>query len=158
VIVEVVNDTFRLQKNQATLLVLCLDVQLSDLPLDEILAPPKPRGAAARGRAQPPKPQLPIIRGVPQDLTVRLTRPWRKVVSASTCRLDPRQPFALTDAPQTPAQLVTVRMAAHVATGALKVEWTGASTQDPHAMSSRDCSATRGPRGWNVHCGGTWFE
>jgi hypothetical protein len=160
VIVEVVNDTFRLQRSQAAMLVLCLDVQLSDIPLDEIPPPPPPppRGGRGHGRAPPPKPELPIIRGVPQDLAERLTRPWRKVVSASSCSLDPSLPFTLTDTPQTPARLVTIRMASHVATGALKVEWTGTSALAPHATSSRDCTATRAPRGWNVRCGGTWFE
>ena len=84
-------------------------------------------------------------------------RPWRIVASALDCRLDPRWPIALVD--QTPAQLVTVHLTAHVATGSLRIDWTGGGAQVAGGVvSSRDCTATHDRRGWTVRCGGTWSE
>ena len=114
-----------------------------------------------RSRARPVRPELPpppLIRGVTEDVIDLVTRPWRHVVSATACRLDPRAPYALNDAQRTPAQLVTVQMQAPSAAGALKIEWTSATTEVPPAHSSRDCVAAAGPHGWTVTCGGTWFE
>lgn len=139
---------------------LCLDVELTELAPDE----PPPTTTRLRTRFPHPIPRAPkvppppIIRGVSEDVAERLTQPWRQVVSATACRLDPREPFTLNDSPRTPAQLVTVRMLAKVAGGAVKIEWTGASADDPRAVSSRDCEAVAGGRGWTVTCGGTWFE
>ena len=65
-------------------------------------------------------------------------------MSALDCRLDARWPISLAD--QTPAQLVTVRLPAFVATGSLRIDWTGGTAQAPGAVSSRDCTATHGRR------------
>jgi hypothetical protein len=157
VVVEVVNDTFRPAHSRPLPLVLCLDVQLTELAPDE----PPPRASAParfphRSRRPPKPPPPPTIRGVSDDVIDRLTRPWRRVVSASACQLDP--PFTLKDPARTPAQLVTVRMQAKVAAGPLTIEWTGVSAADQRAISSRTCVAATGPRGWSATCAGTWFE
>jgi hypothetical protein len=171
VLAQVVNDTFRSSRAQPGPFTLCLDVQTTDVSPDDE-PPPEPEAASklksksksrhpfARPRPHAPPPPLPVVRGAPPELLARLTRPWRTVVSATTCRLDPRQPFTLGDAKHTPAQLVTLRLLAQVATGTIRVEWTGASATDPHASSSRDCTSARatGPSAWAVTCGGTWYE
>lgn len=158
VIVEVVNDAFPLPRREGTPLplALCLDVQIGADPL-EAEAPPTP---VRRGASPPrtPEPKPPILRGAPSELVRRLTRPWRTVVSALDCRLDPRQPFTLSDARQTPAQLVTVHVSAYVAAGAVKIDWTDVPSNGFDAKNSRDCTATRRPRGWAVRCGGTWAQ
>jgi hypothetical protein len=159
VVAEIVSQTFPRPSREAATLALWLDVQLAPA-LDEDAAPPPPPRRGKRKRKPPPEPALPlfIIRGAPADLVEHLGRPWRVVASALSCRLDPRQPFALNDAPHTPAQLVTLHLAPDVASGTIKIDWTNVADSDPGATNSRDCSATPGPRGWTVHCGGTWFQ
>ncbi len=158
VVAEVVNDTFRLSRTAPTPLALCLDVQLSELPLDAE-PPPAPPPKPGRAHVRAPKPPAPPpLRGAPEALVERLARPWRPVSSALACRLDPREPFTLNDARRTPARLVIVHMTAHVASGALKIDWTDGKSAEATATSSRDCTATRTPRGWSVRCGGTWAQ
>jgi hypothetical protein len=157
VIAQIVNDTFPRPRREPAALALCLDVQIATA-IDEDAEPPPPPRHRRDGRKPPAPlpPPLPIIRGAPSELVTGLARPWRVVASALSCRLDPRQPFTLNDAAHTPAQLVTVHLAPDVASGTIKIDWTDG--HDPTAVSSRDCTATRGPRGWSVHCGGTWFQ
>lgn len=154
VVAKVLDDAFPLRRHGGAPLVLCLDVRVSDDPLED--ATPARDGKRKKGRA--PEAELPVIRGAPAELVARVSRPWRLVSSALACRLDPREAYTLDDAQRTPARLVTVRLTAHVATGALRVDWTGGTATPPGAVSSRDCTATHGPRGWAVRCGGTWSE
>ena len=155
VVAAAVHDSFPLPRRGDGPMVLCLDVRLSDLALD---AEPPPEPTRRRGRA-PAKAATPepTISGAPPELVARLARPWRTVVSALSCRLDPRQPLTLND-DRTLAQLVTVHMTAHVAAGPIKIDWTSPGSSSPVALTSRDCAATRGPRGWSVRCGGTWTQ
>jgi hypothetical protein len=157
VVTEIVNDTFRRPRREPLTLALCLDVQLAQA-FDEDAAPPPP--PPRRGRHKPAPlpetPPLPIIRGAPPELVAALARPWRVVASALSCRLDPRETFTLNDAAHRPAQLVTLHLAPDVASGTVRIDWTDG--HDPTAGSSRDCTATRVPRGWSVHCSGTWFQ
>src|SRR5262249_51979841 len=133
----------------------CLDVRIMDDSLEE---PPAPPPRAAKGKkARALEAAAPIFRGAPPELVARLSRPWRVVASAAACRLDAGQTFTPDDA-RTPARLVTVRLGAHVATGALRIDWTGGTTQSPGGVNSRDCTALHSPRGWTVRCGGTWSE
>jgi hypothetical protein len=159
VVARIVDETFPRPKHEPFTLALCLDVQIA--PAADEDAPPAfalaKRDAKKRGRAtKTALPPLPILRGAPPELVARLARPWRLVASASSCRLDPRQPIALPDQPHTTAQLVTVHLAPDVAVGTIKIDWTDG--HDLTAGASRDCTAARGPRGWDVHCGGTWFQ
>jgi hypothetical protein len=157
VVAEIVNDTFPRPKRAPLTLALCLDVQIAPAFDEDAAPPPPPSRRGGRRRAPVPEaPPLPIIRGAPPELVEHLARPWRVVASALSCRLDPRQPFALNDASHTPAELVTVHLAPDVASGTIKIDWTDG--HDPTAASSRDCTAMRAPRGWSVHCGGTWFQ
>jgi hypothetical protein len=157
VVAQIVNETFPRPRGQALPLALCLDVQIAPA-FDEDAAPPPPPPRHGR-RKPPPLPELPpppIIRGAPPELVTALARPWRAVASALSCRLDPRAPFTMNDAAHTPARLVTVHLAPEVASGTIQIDWT--SGHDSTANGSRDCTATRAPRGWSVHCGGTWFQ
>jgi hypothetical protein len=158
VIAQIVAETFPRPKHDPLTLALCLDVQIAP-GVDEVAAPPPPplprRGAHKRSAAPEPPPP-PVIRGAPPELVTRLARPWRLVASALACRLDPRQPIALPDERHTAAHLVTVHLAPDSAAGTIKIDWT--DNHDPTATSSRDCTAARGPRGWTVRCGGTWFQ
>jgi hypothetical protein len=161
VVAQIVNQTFPLPKRDPLTLALCLDIQIADA-LDEDalpLPPPKHKGRSPHKRPLVPEseiPRPPVVRGAPPELVQRLARPWRLVASASECRLDPRHPFALPDEHHTSAQLVTVHLAPDAAAGTIKVDWT--DSRDPTATSSRDCTATRAPTGWNVHCGGVWYQ
>jgi hypothetical protein len=157
VVADIVGQTFPRPRPGAAALALCLDVQMAPIFDEDTAPPPPPRGK--RKHKAPPEPVLPTftIGGAPPELVEHVTRPWRVVASALSCRLDPRQPFTLNDAAHTPAQLVTLHLAPEVASGTIKIDWTNAGT-DPGATNSRDCTATRGPRGWAVHCGGTWFQ
>ena len=154
VVAAIVNDTFPRPRREPFRFALCLDVQIAPA-FDEDAAPPPP---ARRGRRAPAPeaPPPPILRGAPAELVAGLARPWRVVASALACRLDPRQPYTLNDAAHTAAQLVTVHLAPEVSSGTVRVEWT--DSHDPTATSSRDCTAAHTPRGWSVHCGGTWFQ
>jgi hypothetical protein len=159
VVAAVINDTFPLPRPSDGPLVLCLDIQLSDLTLDGEPPPePSPKRGPARGEAKAQGPKPPVIRGAPPELIERVSRPWRTVVSALACQLDPRRPLTLNHEKHTLAQLVTVRMTAHVAAGAVKIDWTSPGSSNTAATSGRDCTATRGPRGWSVRCGGTWTQ
>jgi hypothetical protein len=156
VVAAIVHETFPQPRGAGAPLVLCLDVQLTDdAPVDE-------RPARRRGRGRKDAPLLaptPVIRGASQELVARLERPWRTVVSAAACRLDPLQPFTLGDATRTPARLVTVHLAPGATqTTTARIDWTSAGPQASAASSSRDCSATSGPRGWTIDCGGTWSQ
>jgi hypothetical protein len=157
VVAQIVNETFRRPRGQPLTLALCLDVQIAPaFDEDAAPAPPPPRYGRRKPAPLPELPPLPIIRGAPPELVAALARPWRVVASALACRLDPREPFAMNDAAHTPAQLVTVHLAPDVASGTVQIEWT--SGLDSKANGSRDCTATHAPRGWSVHCGGTWFQ
>jgi hypothetical protein len=153
VVAAVVEDTFPRSRHLKEPVVLCLDVRVADDPLEDLAPPRAPK--RKKDRASAPVP--PAIRGAPPELLARLARPWRAVASADLCRLDPRFPFTLDDA-RTPARLVTIRLGAYLATGALRIDWTGGTTDRPSFVSSRDCSATHDRRGWSVRCGGTWTE
>jgi hypothetical protein len=155
VVAQIVNETFRRPRGQPLTLVLCLDVQIAPA-FDEDAAPPPPPRHGRRKPASPEVPPPPVIRGAPSELVAALARPWRVVASALACRLDPRAPFTMKDAAHTPAQLVTVHLAPEVASGTVQIDWT--SGLDSTANGSRDCTATHAPRGWSVHCGGTWFQ
>jgi hypothetical protein len=158
VVAASINDTFPRPRHEPLTLALCLDVQIATV-IDEDAPPPPPppRRRGARKRAPEPEvPPQPIVRGAPPELVAGLARPWRVVASALSCRLDPSRPIALADERHTPAQLVTVHLAPDVAVGPLKIDWTDG--HDPTAANSRDCTAARGPRGWSVRCGGTWFQ
>jgi hypothetical protein len=156
VVAASINDTFPRPRHEPLTLALCLDVQIATAVDEDAPAPP-PRRRGARKRAPEPEvPPQPIVRGAPPELLAGLARPWRVVASALSCRLDPRQPIALADERHTPAQLVTVHLAPDVAAGPLTIDWRNG--HDPTAANSRDCTAARGPRGWTVRCGGTWFQ
>jgi hypothetical protein len=151
-------------------LVLCLDVQVTDAAPDEgapgeELPQPPTRGRARRGakRARPATPSVPpapVVRGAPRAIVDELNRPWRTVVSATACRLDPLQPYALKDAQHTPAQLVTVRLApgptpaTRQTSMTARIDWSSA----PETGHSRDCTTAYDGHGWTVHCGGTWAQ
>ena len=155
VVAAIVADTFPRPKREPLMLSLCLDVDIAPAVDEDAPPPPRRRGKLKRAVAiEQPPPR--IIRGAPAELVTRLARPWRVVASALTCRLDPRRPIALGDAGHTPAQLVTVHLVPDVAAGTSKIEWTEGA--DATAANSRDCTAARGPRGWSVRCGGTWFQ
>ncbi|MDB4981752.1 MAG: hypothetical protein JWM82_2504 [Myxococcales bacterium] len=157
VIAQIINDTFRRPRISPLTIALCLDVQIeAAFDEDEAPPPPPPRHGRRKAVPAPEVPPLPVVRGAPPELVAALARPWRLVATALSCRLDPRAPFTLNDAAHTPAQLVTLHLAPDVASGTVKIDWT--SGHDPTAGSSRDCTATRAPRGWSVHCGGTWFQ
>jgi hypothetical protein len=161
VVAQIVNDTFPRPKRAPLTLALCLDLQFAPaLPEDDDNVPvidTAPRRGRKKGRKpEPPPPPVFSIQGAPPELVERLVRPWRLVASASACRLDPRQPYALNDEHHTAAQLVTVHLVPEVATGTIKIDWTDG--HDPTTGASRDCTAARGPRGWDVRCGGTWFQ
>jgi hypothetical protein len=159
VVAAIVNDSFPRPKREPLTLALCLDVRIEAAVDEDAAPPPAPRRGAAKKRVRPRTPEAPptpIVQGAPADLVTRVARPWRVVSSALACHLDPRQPYALGDAAHTPAQLVTVHLAPDVASGTLRIDWAPGS--DPSGGSSRDCTATRGPHGWNMHCGGTWFQ
>jgi hypothetical protein len=157
VVAQIVNETFPRPKHEPLTLALCLDVQIADAVDEDALPPPpkrRPRKRPVVPESEVPRP--PVVRGAPPELVDRLARSWRLVASASSCRLDPRQPIALPDAQHTAAQLVTVHLAPDVAVGTIKVDWSDG--RDPTAAASRDCTAARAPRGWEVHCGGTWYQ
>jgi hypothetical protein len=167
VVAALVDETFPRARDGAPL-VLCLDVQLApeegddptDGAVDDGASAVRParhprRRVRAKRPSKPEAPETPLVRGAPAELIATLGRPWRTVVSAATCRLDARAPIALNDARHTPARLVTVRLSPGPAPGPARVDWTDASTAPE---SSRDCTATRGPRGWSVRCGGTWSQ
>jgi hypothetical protein len=162
VVARIVDQTFPRPKREPLTLALCLDVRIGP-PLDvddetkPVIELPR-RVAKKKGARKPDPPLLPDLRvqGAPAELVEHLARPWRLVASASSCRLDPRQPFALPDESHTPAQLVTVHLAPDVAVGTIKIDWTDG--HDPTIAASRDCTAARGARGWEIHCGGTWFQ
>jgi hypothetical protein len=149
-----VEDTFPRPRHPTAPTVLCLDVRLSDDAV-EAASPPPRETKRKKGRAS--EPPAPVFRGAPPELLARLARPWRRVASADSCRLNPRQPYTLDDA-RTPARLVTIRLGASVAQGSLRIDWAGGTEGPPGLVSSRDCSATHDRRGWNVRCGGTWTE
>jgi hypothetical protein len=159
VVAQIFNDTFPRPKREPFTLALCLDVQIAPL-VDEDAAPlfalPRRDTGKRPRKPEPPPPPVFRVQGAPPELIERLVRPWRLVASASACRLDPRQPIALNDEHHTAAQLVTVHLVPDVAVGSIRIEWT--DSHDPTAGSSRDCTVARGPRGWDVHCGGTWFQ
>jgi hypothetical protein len=160
VVAQVVNDTFPRPKGEALTLALCLDVQIG--PADDEEAPPAPPPKHRGPRKHPAVPDSEVFRpavvnGAPPELVARLSRPWRLVASAQACRLDPRQPIALPDGRHTAAQLVTVHLGPDVAGGPVKIDWTDASDA-LGASSSRDCTATRAPRGWAIRCGGIWYQ
>jgi len=158
VVAAIVHETFTQPRGSGAPLVLCLDVQLTDdAPVDERPAWPAPKRGRGR-KAATPVGTPPAIRGASQELVARLERPWRTVVSATACRLDPLHPFTLRDATRTPARLVTVRLAPGPTPTSARIDWTGAGPQASAASSSRDCSATGGPRGWTIDCGGTWSQ
>src|SRR4051812_45601951 len=90
VVAAAIDDTFPRSRHLKTPLALCLDVQSADDPLDEVAPPPRRGGKGKKARAL--EPSLPGIHGAPPELVARVFRPWRVVVSAATCRLDPRQP------------------------------------------------------------------
>ena len=152
VVAEVVNDTFRRPTRERASLALCLDVQVVAATDEDAPAPP-PKKRGGRAHAPPPEPLVPPLRGAPPELVERLTRPWRIVASALACSTDPRKPLTLNDAARTPAQLVTVHLTSDAAAGTAKIDWTEGT-----ANNSRDCAATSTPRGWTVHCGGTWYQ
>jgi hypothetical protein len=156
VVADIVSQTFPRPRPGAAALALCLDVQLAPIFDEDTAPPPPPRGR--RKHKPAPEPVLPTftISGAPPELVEHVARPWRVVASALSCRLDPRQPFTLNDAAHTPAQLVTLHLAPEVTSGTIKIDWTAGN--DPGTTNSRDCTATRGPHGWAVHCGGTWFQ
>jgi hypothetical protein len=160
VVARIVDETFPRPKRDPVTLALCLDVRIGPaLDVDDEMKPAiEPPRRGAKKRARKPEAPLPDLRvqGAPAELVERLARPWRLVASASSCRLDPRQPFALPDERHTPAQLVTVHLAPDVAVGTIKIDWT--DSHDPTSGASRDCTAARGTRGWEIHCGGTWFQ
>jgi hypothetical protein len=160
VVAQIVNQTFPLPKRDPLTLALCLDIQIADaIDVDALPPPPPKRKGGPHKRPVVPESELPrppVVRGAPPELVERLARPWRLVASASSCRLDPRLPFALPDEQHTAAQLVTVHLAPDAAAGTIKVDWTDA--RDPTASSSRDCTAARAATGWTVHCGGTWYQ
>jgi hypothetical protein len=151
-----VDDAFPRPRHLESAIVLCLDVRAADDPRQELAPPPPPRHEKHK-RPRAPDPPPSAIRGAPPELLARLTRPWRPVVSAQSCRLDPRQAYTLEDG-RTLARLVTVRVGTPSPVGALRVEWAGGTSAPPSGVQSRDCTATRGPRGWTVRCGGTWSD
>jgi hypothetical protein len=154
VVSAAIEDTFPRPRHLEAPIVLCLDVQLAEDPIEDLVPPPR----GAKGKKQKsPEPPPTAFRGAPPELLARVSRKWRIVVSAPTCRLDPRRPYTLDDA-RTLARLVTVRLGAHIATGALRIDWAGGGDAPPSSVQSRDCTATHGPRGWTVRCGGTWSE
>ncbi len=156
VIAQIVNDTFRRPRVSPLTFALCLDVQIEAAFDEDEAPPPPPRHGRRKPAPLPEVPSLPVVRGAPPELVAALARPWRVVVSALSCRLDPRAPFTVNDAAHSPAQLVTVHLSPDVASGTVKIDWT--SGHDPTGGSSRDCTATRASRGWSVQCGGTWFQ
>jgi hypothetical protein len=156
VVAAAIEDTFPRPRHLEAPIVLCLDVQLQEDPIADLVPPP----SGAKGKKKKDKgPEVPpsAFRGAPPELLARASRKWRVVVSAPTCRLDPRQAYTLDDA-RTLARLVVVRLGAHLATGDLRIDWTGGTSAPPGAVQSRDCHAAHGPRGWTVRCGGTWSE
>jgi hypothetical protein len=154
VVAAAIDDTFPRPRNLKAPIALCLDVRSADDPLDE--APPVPRRGAQGKKTRALDAGLAVIQGAPPELVARVFRPWRPVVSASSCHLDARQPFTLDDT-RTPARLVTVRVS-RAAVGALRIDWTGGTTEPQGGLQSRDCTASHGSRGWIVRCGGTWSE
>jgi hypothetical protein len=159
IIAEVVEDTFRRPKREPFTFTLCLDVQIDEASDDEEAAAPAGAGrrrAASRVPEMERAPPIVHVRGAPPELVARLARPWRVVASALSCRFDSRRPLTLGDERHTAAQLVTVHLAPGVAGGPVKIDWTNGG--DLAAANSRDCTASRGPRGFTVRCGGTWFQ
>jgi hypothetical protein len=153
VVAQLIADAFPRPKRAPLTLALCLDVQVGPATDEDATPPPAKRGRAThRSPAQPERP----VRGAPPELIARVARPWRLVSSAATCRLDASHPISLPDEHHTPAQLVTVHLAADAAEGSVSIDWTPGPGSKP--SQSRDCMVKRTPRGLAVTCGGTWFE
>jgi hypothetical protein len=175
VVAAIVHETFPKPRPGNTPLALCLDVQVTDAEPDETpgeeFPQPRARGHVRRGgkparatkrptkqstkRSTPPPDPVPTTRGAPPELVEQVNRPWRAVVSATACHLDPLQPYTLNDAGHTPAQLVTVRLAPGPAPTTARIDWTASASA---ASRSRDCTTAHDAHGWTVHCGGTWSQ